>query len=63
MGTVYSQPPNHTIAHKNLIVPKGVHEPQAVDQVAQTDREVDQMVYELYGLTNEETAIVEEAAK
>lgn len=28
-------------------------------QIAQTEREIDQMVYELYGLTNEEIEIVE----
>lgn len=28
-------------------------------QIDQTDREIDQMVYELYGLTDEEIAIVE----
>jgi len=32
-------------------------------QINQTDREIDQMVYELYGLTEEEIKIVEEAAK
>lgn len=34
---------------------------QAIQQqIAQTDREIDQMVYQLYGLTEEEIAIVEE---
>tara|TARA_R110002072_G_scaffold59685_1_gene151936 strand:+ start:530 stop:655 length:126 start_codon:yes stop_codon:yes gene_type:complete len=28
-------------------------------QINQTDKEIDQMVYELYGLTEDETAIVE----
>ena len=28
-------------------------------QINQTDQEIDQMVYELYGLTEEEIAIVE----
>jgi len=32
-------------------------------QIDQTDREIDQMVYELYGLTEEEIKIVEEAVK
>ena len=31
-------------------------------QIDQTDREIDQMVYELYGLTEEEVRIVEEAS-
>jgi len=30
-------------------------------QLAATDRRIDQLVYELYGLTDEEIAIVEEA--
>ncbi len=30
-------------------------------QIAATDREIDQLVYELYGLTDEEIRIVEEA--
>jgi len=29
------------------------------NQINQTDKEIDQMVYELYGLTDEEIAIVE----
>jgi len=32
-------------------------------QLAGTDREIDQLVYELYGLTDEEIAIVEEGAR
>jgi hypothetical protein len=32
-------------------------------QIAATDREIDQLVYELYGLTEEEIKIVEEAAQ
>lgn len=31
--------------------------------INQTDQEIDQMVYELYGLTAEEIAIVEEATQ
>ena len=30
-------------------------------QIEATDREIDRLVYELYGLTEEEIAIVEEA--
>jgi len=30
-------------------------------QINQTDREIDQLVYELYGLTEEEIKIVEES--
>jgi REP element-mobilizing transposase RayT/type I restriction-modification system DNA methylase subunit len=32
-------------------------------QISQTDQEIDQMVYELYGLTDEEIGIVEESVK
>ncbi len=32
-------------------------------EIDKTDKEIDQMVYELYGLTDEEIAIVEEATK
>ena len=32
-------------------------------KIEKTDREIDQMVYELYGLTQEEIEIVENATK
>jgi len=32
-------------------------------QIDKTDRQIDQLVYELYGLTEKEIAIVEEAAR
>ncbi len=32
-------------------------------QIDATDRRIDQLVYELYGLTDEEIAIVEEATE
>jgi len=32
-------------------------------QIAATDKQIDQLVYELYGLTDKEIRIVEEAAK
>jgi hypothetical protein len=32
-------------------------------QIAATDREIDQLVYELYGLTAEEIALVEQATE
>ncbi len=31
-------------------------------QIAQTDREIDQLVYELYGLTADEIKLIEETA-
>jgi hypothetical protein len=41
---------------------KTAHEQTAVQrQIAATDREIDQLVYELYGLTDDEIRIVEEA--
>ncbi len=39
-------------AYKNEIV-------ELQKTIDETDKEIDQMVYELYGLTNEEIAIVE----
>lgn len=32
-------------------------------QIAHTDREIDDLVYDLYGLTEEERQVVEEGAK
>lgn len=32
-------------------------------QIAATDRQIDQLVYELYGLTDQEIRIVEEATR
>ena len=32
-------------------------------RIEATDREIDQLVYELYGLTDQEIALVEEAVK
>ena len=32
-------------------------------QIEATDRQIDRLVYELYGLTDEEIAIVEEATR
>jgi len=48
--------------HKHLAPAKG--EPQRVAiqrQIEAADREIDRLVYELYGLTEEEIAIVEGA--
>ena len=33
------------------------------DQIDATDRQIDQLVYELYGLTDDEIRIVEEATQ
>ena len=40
------------------------HEKTAIQrQIDATDRQIDRLVYELYDLTDEEIAIVEEAAR
>jgi hypothetical protein len=47
--------------HKKAAEMKGGHEKTVVErQIAATDRQIDQLVYELYGLTEEEIAIVEQ---
>jgi hypothetical protein len=46
--------------HKHLTTAKTDHEKTAIQrQIPATDREIDNLVYELYGLTEEEIAIVE----
>ncbi|TVS16703.1 MAG: restriction endonuclease subunit M, partial [Planctomycetaceae bacterium] len=48
--------------HQRLGSAKGPHEHQLLArQIATTDREIDQLVYELYGLTDDEIRIVEQA--
>jgi len=48
--------------HKSLAAAKTAHEKTALQrQIDATDRQIDQLVYELYGLTEEEIRIVEEA--
>ncbi|MDD2912136.1 MAG: TaqI-like C-terminal specificity domain-containing protein [Candidatus Bipolaricaulis anaerobius] len=50
--------------HKQLAAAKTEHEKTALQrQIAATDRQIDHLVYELYGLTEEEIKIVEEAGK
>jgi type I restriction-modification system DNA methylase subunit len=47
--------------HKREAEMKGGHEKTVVErQIAATDKQIDQLVYELYGLTDEEIAIVEQ---
>ena len=49
--------------HKQLPKTKTNHEKTAIQrQIDATDRQIDQLVYELYGLTEEEIRIVEEAS-
>jgi hypothetical protein len=46
--------------HKDLPKAKTPHEAEALQrQIAATDRQIDMLVYELYGLTGEEIGIVE----
>ena len=46
--------------HKRVATAKTNHERTLLErQISATDREIDQMVYELYGLTEEEIKIVE----
>jgi len=48
--------------HKRLPQVKTSHERTAIErQIAATDREIDQLVYQLYGLSDKEIALVEEA--
>ncbi len=48
--------------HKRLAAVKTPHDKTLLQrQIAATDREIDRLVYELYDLTAEEIAIVEEA--
>jgi len=50
--------------HKQLAAAKTSHEKTAIQrQIDATDRQIDQLVYELYGLTDEEIRIVEEGTK
>jgi hypothetical protein len=46
--------------HKDLPKAKTPHEQESLQrQIAATDKQIDQLVYELYGLTEEEVRIVE----
>ncbi len=46
--------------HKSLVAAKTPNEKTYLQrQIEATDREIDQLVYELYGLTEEEIRIVE----
>jgi len=50
--------------HKQLAAANTNHEKTAIQrQIDATDKHIDQLVYELYGLTDEEIRIVEEATK
>ena len=48
--------------HQELAAAKAPHDQTVLQgQIDATDRHIDRLVYELYGLTDEEIAIVEEA--
>jgi len=50
--------------HKQLAAAKTSHEKSLIQrQIDATDKQIDQLVYELYGLTDEEIRIVEEGTK
>jgi hypothetical protein len=50
--------------HKDLPRAKTPHEQESIQrQIAATDRAIDSLVYELYGLTEEEVTIVEEGGQ
>ena len=50
--------------HKQLAAAKTSHEKTAIQrQIDTTDKQIDQLVYELYGLTDKEIRIVEEASQ
>jgi predicted nucleic acid-binding Zn-ribbon protein len=50
--------------HKQLAAAKTSHEKSLIQrQIDATDKQIDQLVYELYDLTDEEIRIVEEATK
>ena len=52
------------ILQKQLLMSKTAHEKTALQrQIDATDRQIDQLVYELYGLTDEEIRIVEESTR
>ena len=49
--------------HKQLASAKTDHDKTIIQrQINATDRQIDQLVYELYGLTDEEIKIVEEGS-
>ena len=49
--------------HRQLLTTKTPHEKTVLQaQIDSTDLQIDQLVYELYGLTKEEIAIVEEGS-
>jgi Eco57I restriction-modification methylase/TaqI-like C-terminal specificity domain len=50
--------------HKNLAAAKTAHDKTAIQrQIDATDKQIDQLVYELYGLTEDEIKIIEEGTQ
>ncbi len=59
----FSNIPKGLQRHQKLAAAKTPHQKTALErQIKSTDRQIDQLVYELYGLTDAEIAIVEGAA-
>jgi len=57
-------PPSHHTARNHLPGAKTAHDKTVLQrQIGTTDRQIDQLVYELYGLTQEEIKIVQQATK
>jgi hypothetical protein len=55
---------NMAKSHKDLPKAKTPHEQESLQrQIAATDKQIDQLVYELYGLTGEEIRIMEGVQK
>ena len=50
--------------HKELAKAKTAHEKETIQrQIVAADRQIDELVYDLYGLTEDEIKIVEEATQ
>ena len=48
--------------HKDLAAAKTGHDKDVIQrQIDTTDKQIDQLVYELYGLTEDEISIIEES--
>jgi len=64
MFEAFTRPQRMLSLHKRLPAAKTAHDKTLLQRdIDATDREIDRLVYELYGLTEEEIRIVEEATK
>ena len=73
-GKVFGPPRFYAMTRPTIIPRKGDHmcslslysdlpSSKIESEIASTDAEIDRMVYDLYGLTEDEIAIVEDSAK